>query len=155
MSKAPSSDRRADASAWAERAFRVLAARGHRAGGARAAVIERLADSGGCLTAQDLTEQLRGGPRPVGLASVYRALAALEQAGLVHAADLGSGERRYELVHDDGTHHHHVVCDSCGRMVAFSDPALEQAIAGVAERLGASIDAHDVVLHGECRQCAR
>ena len=43
-----------DPAAWAERAFRELALRGHRAGGARTAVIERLAGEGGCLTAQEL-----------------------------------------------------------------------------------------------------
>jgi len=143
-----------DPAAWAERAFRELALRGHRAGGARAAVIERLASEGGCLTAQELAERLRGGTRTVGAASVYRALAALEEAGLVRPADLGPGERRYELVHDDGSHHHHVVCDRCGRTIAFSDHGLEGAIEGVAKRLGVSIDAHDVVLRGTCRDCS-
>ncbi len=68
--------------------------------------------------------------------------------------DLGEGERRWELVHADGTHHHHVVCERCGRTTAFHDGALEAAIAAVAERLEWRVDAHDVVLHGTCRQCA-
>ncbi len=144
----------AGAGSWARRALAVLAANGHRAGAARAAVIDRLARDGGCVTARELAARMSAGPRPVGLASVYRALAVLEQAGLVQASELGAGERRFELVHDDGSHHHHVVCDACGRTVAFSDAALEQAIEGVAERLGASIRAHQVLLHGECRRCA-
>ena len=148
------SHREGDPAAWAERAFRELALRGHRAGGARTVVIERLAGEGGCLTAQELAEHLRGGSRTVGLASIYRALTALEEAGLVRPADLGPGERRYELVHDDGSHHHHVVCENCGRTIAFSDHGLEGAIESVAKRLGVSIDAHDVVLRGTCRDCS-
>jgi Fur family ferric uptake transcriptional regulator len=139
--------------AWAERAHRELAARGHRAGGARSAVIERLAEEDGCCTAAEISEGLRSGRR-AGTASVYRALTALHEAGLVHAIDLGDGERRYELVHDDGAHHHHIVCERCGRTAAFHDATLERAIHDVADGLSWSVDAHDVVLHGTCPRCA-
>jgi Fur family ferric uptake transcriptional regulator len=139
--------------AWAERAYRELAARGHRSGGARSAVIEELARGGGCCTAAELAYRLRDGSRPAGTASVYRALGVLHEAGLVHPVDLGDGERRWELVYDDGAHHHHLVCERCGRTVSFDDTALEQAIAAVAGRLGARLAAHDVVLHGRCSAC--
>lgn len=141
--------------AWAELAHRELAARGYRSGGARSAVIGRLAGAGGCCTAAELTRELRAGGDPVGTASVYRALAALQDAGLVHGLDLGDGERRWELVHPDGAHHHHVVCEGCGRSVAFEDADLERAIASVADRLGADVHVHDVVLHGRCAACGR
>ena len=139
---------------WAENAFRVLAARGYRAGGGRAAVIESLAERDGCVTARELAASLSGGARPVGMATVYRSLGALEEAGLVHAVDLGGGERHYELVHDDGTHHHHVVCERCGRTVAFHDHELERAIERIGERLDTQISAHDVVLRWSCRDCS-
>lgn len=141
--------------AWAERAHGELAARGYRSGGARSAVIDRLAGDGGCRTAAEIARDLRHGGRPVGTASVYRALAALQDAGLVHGLDLGDGERRWELIHPDGAHHHHVVCERCGRAVAFEDPDLETAIARVADRLGADVHVHDVVLHGRCAACGR
>ena len=140
---------------WAENAFRVLAARGHRAGGGRAAVIQSLAEHDGCITARELAASLSGGDRPVGMATVYRSLNALDQAGLVHTVDLGGGERHYELVHDDGTHHHHVVCETCGRRVPFHDPELEHAIERLGERVDAQISAHDVVLRGTCRDCLK
>lgn len=141
--------------AWAERAHRELAARGHRSGGARSAVIGRLAGAGGCCTAAELARELHAGGRPVGTASVYRALAALQDAGLVHSLDLGDGERRWELIHPDGAHHHHVVCERCGRASPFEDHDLEVAIARVADRLGADVQVHDVVLHGRCATCGR
>lgn len=139
---------------WADRARRELAARGHRTGGARSAVIDALADRDGCCTAGDLADRLRASGSRVGLASVYRALAALQEADLVRALELGEGERRYELVHADGEHHHHVVCDRCGATTAFHDETLEQSIAAVAKRLDWQVGAHDVVLHGLCARCA-
>ena len=45
------------------------------------------------------------------------------------------------------------VCDRCGRLVAFDDPALERAIGEVSERLGARVEQHEVVLRGACGDC--
>ena len=139
--------------AWADHANEQLAARGHRAGGARASVIEALASGEGCCTAAELADALRSGGGRVATASVYRALATLQEAGVLRSSDLGGGERRFELVHPDGDHHHHLVCRRCGRMVPFSDDALERAIHAVEEQLGARVEAHEVTLHGLCREC--
>jgi Fur family transcriptional regulator, ferric uptake regulator len=141
--------------AWAERARRELAARGHRSGEARRAVIDALAEHDGCCTAAELAGRMRSDGSSVGTASVYRALGALQEAELVRALDLGEGERRYELVHADGEHHHHVVCDVCGATTPFHDEALERSIAELARKLDWQVDAHDVVLHGRCARCAK
>jgi Fur family ferric uptake transcriptional regulator len=138
---------------WAAHARSELTARGHRSGGARSAVIDALAEHDGCCTAAELAARMGAGGRRVGTASVYRALTALLEASLVHAVDLGEGERRFELVHPDGAHHHHVVCDSCGLTTAFHDDEMERALAAVARRLDWNVDAHDVVLHGTCARC--
>ena len=114
--------------AWGEHAARELARRGHRAGGARADVIGALAADGGCCTAAQLASQLRASGRTIATASVYRALGTLHEAGLLHASDLGDGERRYELVHADGDHHHHAICERCGATRPFSDEQLEHAV---------------------------
>ncbi len=141
--------------AWAERARRELAARGHRSGEARRAVIDALAEHDGCCTAAELTGRMRAAGSGVGTASVYRALGALQEAELLRALDLGEGERRYELVHADGGHHHHVVCDVCGDTTPFHDEALEHSISELARRLEWQVQAHDVVLHGTCARCAK
>ena len=143
----------AGAATWATHAERELAARGYRSGGARARVIATLGACGGCCTAAEIADQLRAGRERVATASVYRALATLQDEGLLHAVDAGSGERRYELVRPDGDHHHHLVCRGCGAHIPFRDEALEQAMHDVARRLGATVDAHDVTLHGRCRAC--
>jgi Fur family ferric uptake transcriptional regulator len=84
---------------------------------------------------------------------VYRALEVLDELRLVQRLDTGEGVTRYEPAHPSGEHHHHVVCNSCGRVSAFEDARLEQAIAQLSGRLDYSIDAHDVVLRGTCPSC--
>ena len=104
--------------AWAEHASRTLAAAGHRSGGARAEVIELLAEQHCCISAQRVHDRLRGDGRSVGLASVYRALELLAAHGLVHRIDR-DGVAHFEPAHPGGEHHHHAICDACGRVDTF------------------------------------
>ena len=140
-------------SAWTDHAGRELARAGHRAGGARGEVIALLGRQDCCLSAQEIHDRLRAQGRSVGLASVYRALDALAQLALVHRIDV-AGTACYEPADPSGSHHHHAICDRCGKKDVFTDPELERLIHGLGERLGYRIGAHDVVLHGACPACA-
>ena len=138
---------------WAEHAHRELSRAGHRSGGARQEVLGLLAGQSCCLSAQTIHDQLRADGRTVGLASVYRALDLLTQLKLVHRLDV-DGVACYEPAHPEGDHHHHAICDECGRITMFEDPALETAIDEVAGRLGYRVEGHDVVLRGHCPDCS-
>lgn len=143
------------ASSWADHAFAVLAERGHRAGGARAAVVEALGRRGGCLDAEELVVALRGEGAKVGVASVYRALALLSGLGVLQRVPVAGGSARYELVGPGDDHHHHLVCDDCGATTAFEDDALERAIGKISRRTAYAVQAHDVTLRGTCPDCQR
>ena len=149
-------DRTAETTArdgWAEHARRELRRSGHRAGGAREEVLELLGSQHCCLSAQEIHDRLRVGGRGVGLASVYRALDVLAGLRLVHRVDVG-GVACFEPADPSGEHHHHAICDRCGKMDAFEDPELERLLDGVAARLGYDAGGHDLVLHGACPDCA-
>jgi Fur family ferric uptake transcriptional regulator len=140
--------------AWATDALESLDDAGYRRGGARAAVVELLGRQNCCLSAQEIFDQLRKARRPVGIASVYRALEALAELRLVKRVDAGDGIARFEPAPADGDHHHHLVCRDCGKVEAFSDSRLERAIDRVAGGLGYSVDEHEVVLVGACADCS-
>jgi Fur family ferric uptake transcriptional regulator len=139
---------------WRDHTETALRDAGFRAGGARAAVLDLMASQDCCASAQEIHEALRGkGRRSVGIASVYRVLDVLTELRLVQRVDVGDGIARFEPARPDGDHHHHVVCDDCGKVEPFSDSSLETAIARASARLGYSVDAHEVVLRGECGDC--
>jgi len=139
---------------WATHAQSELQRAGHRPGGARDQVLTLLARQDCCLSAQDIHAQLAGGDgRRVGLAGVYRALDVLGQLGLVHRVDV-DGTACFEPADPSGEHHHHAICDTCGKMDAFEDPVVEQALEAVAARLGYDAHGHDLVLRGTCPHCA-
>jgi Fur family transcriptional regulator, ferric uptake regulator len=140
-------------SSWAEATTDSLRRQGRRNSGARRAVIELLGRQRCCLTAQEIFDELRAGGRRVGIASVYRTLEQLTRDGFVQRVDVGAGISRFEPVYTDGEHHHHLVCEDCGKVEAFADAGLERALHKVERETGYSV-AHDVVLRGVCEDCA-
>ena len=138
---------------WAETTTEALRRKGRRNSAARRAVIELLGRQHCCLTAQEIFDELREGGRRVGIASVYRTLEQLTRDGFVQRVDVGVGIARFEPAHSDDEHHHHLVCADCGKVDAFADAGLEQALHKVERETGYSV-AHDVVLRGVCDDCA-
>jgi len=118
----------------------------------RAAVEAVLADIDDFLSAQDLHARLRTQGQSVGLATVYRTLQAMATDGDVDMMRTGDGEAVYRRC-SSGSHHHHLVCRSCGRTVEVEGPAVERW----ADRIGAEHDFSDVVhtveIVGTCSGC--
>jgi Fur family ferric uptake transcriptional regulator len=145
---------------WAEQATEALAGAGYRRGGARASLIALLDLQRCALSAAEIEDTLRaqaahdgGSARPVARASIYRILEELEALKLVTRVEVGQGLARFEASRPEG-HHHHMVCDTCGRVVPFEDADLEKAIQRLASRVTFTVSEHDVVLHGSCAACA-
>jgi len=136
---------------WSEHALERLSGAGFRRGGARQTVIELLDEQPCALSALDIEDRLRErAGRRVGRASIYRVLDELVSLDLLARVEIGDGIARYEPQRE---HHHHLVCDDCGRLTPFQDDALEQAIRGLAARVAFDVSDHDVTLHGSCEHC--
>jgi Fur family ferric uptake transcriptional regulator len=139
--------------AWVEEALARMRSESGRSGGARRVVVEFLGRQDCCLSAQEIHDAVRASGTRIGIASIYRTLEGLADLDLVQRVDLGDGISRFERADPGGDHHHHLVCGDCGKVEPFEDPALEQAIAGVAGGRGYEVAAHEVVLRGACGDC--
>lgn len=142
-------------STWASEAEQALSDAGYRRGGARRAILELLDEQPCALSAVEIEQALTSRRREVSRASVYRVMDELEEIGHVQRVEIGQGMVRYEPVRHGPGHHHHLVCDSCGRLEPFTDDELERTIRRVAERLPLRVSEHEIVLHGACETCAR
>lgn len=140
--------------AWVDYAHQTLDEAGYRQSAPRAAVMAALADLGCSVTAQEITDRLREQGETVGVASIYRALQLLDELRLVRRVDVGEAVARYEPVSPDGEHHHHLLCERCGKVRAFEDPELERAIDALCGRVDYTVVAHEVTLRGRCPACA-
>ena len=104
------------------------------------------------LTAEDIYRRLLEHGDEIGLATVYRVLTQFEQAGLLMRSNFESGKAVYEL--DQGSHHDHFVCTSCGKVEEFYDAEIEKRQQLVAKNKGWVVHDHAMALYGQCATCA-
>ena len=90
----------------------------------------------------------------MGLATVYRELQSLAEAGAIDSLASPSGETIYRLCESPG-HHHHLVCRSCGSSVEIASDEVEHWAGKTARSHGFSSVVHVAELYGLCEQCAR
>ena len=119
----------------------------------RTAVAEVLRQVDGFRSAQDLHNLLRKAGASVGLTTVYRHLQALADAGTIDVLRTDGGESVYRQCPTD-THHHHLVCRSCGRSVEVEGPEVESWASTVAAVHGFTDVSHTVEVFGTCGSCA-
>ena len=139
---------------WAARAQEVLVQNKHHTGAARQALLELLDSQTCALSAIEIEDALRAGERPVGRASIYRILDELERLHLVQKLQVGQAMARYEPLRSGDGHHHHLVCDTCGTVMPFTDTDLENAIKKLSRRVPMHVAEHEIVLHGACQDCS-
>ncbi|MDY7545596.1 ferric iron uptake transcriptional regulator [Glaciimonas sp. CA11.2] len=105
------------------------------------------------LSAEDVYKILLTENLDVGLATVYRVLTQFEQAGLLQRNHFETGKAVFEL--NEGSHHDHLVCLTCGLVEEFYDEEIEVRQKAVATERGFEIADHALALYGHCRNCVK
>jgi Fur family ferric uptake transcriptional regulator len=117
----------------------------------RTTIVEAADEIGTAFTVDDLTVAARGRDACIGVATVYRAVSALEESGWLERVGERAGSALYARCATGG-HHHHLICTACGRM----EPA-ECPLVGIADRAetpsGFLVTSHEVTLYGLCPDC--
>jgi Fur family ferric uptake transcriptional regulator len=103
-------------------------------------------------SAQDIHEILRRQGQKVGLTTVYRTLQAMSDAGEVDSLRTENGEAIYRSC--SASHHHHLVCRSCGRTVEVEGPDVERWTKRIASENGFTDPSHTIEIFGTCAECA-
>ncbi len=105
------------------------------------------------MTAEDVFRVLLLERSDIGLATVYRVLTQFEQAGILSRSHFESGKAVYEL--NEGRHHDHFVCTSCGKVEEFYDAEIEKRQQVVAKAKGWTVHEHAMSLYGLCADCGK
>ena len=120
----------------------------------RRAIIGLLASAGQPVSIGDIAGQLPDLPR----SSAYRHLVDLEAAGLVRRVAANDEFSRFELAEDLTEHHHHLLCESCGKVIDVTLPAsleedLAKATGLLADAEGFQARSHRLDVLGTCAAC--
>ncbi|MBV8618650.1 MAG: ferric iron uptake transcriptional regulator [Curvibacter sp.] len=105
------------------------------------------------MTAEDVFRVLLQEQSDIGLATVYRVLTQFEQAGILSRSHFESGKAVYEL--NEGQHHDHLVCTSCGKVEEFYDAEIERRQQMVAKAKNWLLQEHAMSLYGLCANCVQ
>lgn len=132
----------------------VLRQKGLRATPQRTVILELLHEVEGHrhLTAQELFQQATERLPGLNLATIYRALEGLFEAGLVDRMD-GQETVRYSL-RDPEHPHGHLHCRQCQHGPELTGEDLDEFAQLVQERYGFTLDIHHLTLSGVCRDCS-
>lgn len=118
----------------------------------RLAITAALRGSVDFQSAQEVHDAVRAAGEKVGLATVYRTLQAMADSGEVDVRHSPAGEATYRRC--SASHHHHLVCRSCGRTVEITGSAVERWAHAIADEHGFTDVAHTVELVGLCADCS-
>ena len=105
-------------------------------------------------TIGDLYELVRKKNPKIGLATVYRAMRVICDAGLARESDFGNGLRCFEHKYQH-QHHDHLVCLKCGRIIEVMSPQIEKLQEKLAAEHNFTPLRHTMQIFGTCRQCGR
>jgi Fur family ferric uptake transcriptional regulator len=115
----------------------------------RRLVFEILA-GGGPLTIVDIANKVSD---RIDRVSVYRTIDLFEKLGIIHRVNVG-WKYKLELSDQFVSHHHHLSCTSCGRVIDIEDEKhIDSFISQVAERFEFQPKHHQFEIEGLCRQC--
>ena len=121
---------------------------------AQRAAIAASAEQMGCVfTVDDLAVAARESDATVGIATVYRAVSAMEASGWLERVGERAGSALFARCSAGDHHHHHLICTDCGRLEPAECP-LEAIAASGETASGFVVTGHDVTLYGLCPDCA-
>lgn len=109
------------------------------------------ASRGHAFSVEELASRVRRVDAGIGMATVYRAVAAMEAAGFVEPLGDRDGAALYAAC-PPGAHHHHMLCTSCSAVADVDCPV--PAIPGTGPSADFRVTGHRLVLYGLCGPCS-
>ncbi len=120
---------------------------------ARIAALQLFESHDDLLDAEHIGSHLEKDPG-IDRATTFRTLNTLTEKGVLIKVDLGDGKSRYELA--SKTHHHHLICENCGKIEDITGtilaPQIEEKIKKNNKFL---IKRHSVEFFGLCKECQK
>jgi len=110
-----------------------------------------LAASGSDFATEDLWRELQAVDPGIGRATVYRTVELLQREGLLDRVAFSNGTHRYRLCGD--SHHHHVTCVKCQRVVEVDACLPPEVLAQVGSAIDFAIEGHSLEIFGRCALC--
>ena len=131
---------------------RLLRQQGHRLTPQRLQILQVIKAQYNHRTAEEIHAAIVPQQPFIDIATVYRTLQWLQGVGLV--APISIDGRLYYEYHAHGDHHHHLICQQCGRHIQIPNTEFASLTAVFQERYGFALQIDHLALTGRCAECA-
>ena len=101
------------------------------------------------FSAEELFEELRKKDGEIGMATVYRTIELLKELEIIHVLDFKEESRKYELKLKD-SHHHHLICKKCGKLIEFNDQDIDYFEKELEKKYNFKVTEHKLGFYGYC-----
>jgi Fur family ferric uptake transcriptional regulator len=118
----------------------------------RRTIIHILEQTENLMTPHEIFERASSLSPNISLVTIYRTLDMLEKAGFICRLNMDSGHTAY-LLRRPRSHHHHLICTSCGLVVNIGDCGLEEMEKSIAENTRFTVSGHTLEMTGICPEC--
>jgi Fur family ferric uptake transcriptional regulator len=131
-----------------------LRSKGHRITKGRRSILLAFIKSKKPIAVLEMHEILTKTHMTMDKVSVYRELAVLRKAGIIHAVTFQDGVKRYELP-PEGGHKHHMVCTTCQTVEDVDIPCTELHIIEkkIGKKKNFQVQSHSLEFYGLCSRC--
>lgn len=131
--------------------FQALKEKGYRLTPQRAIILETLHQAEGHITAEEIYGRVQAKYPEINKSTVYRTLELLKNLNLVAETDLGGGRLCYH--HIEKGHHHHLICQRCGRVVDVDEGVLAPLKDFLTKNYDFLPDISHLAIFGHCMGC--
>jgi len=126
---------------------------GYRLTPQRMMIVSAIENSDDHISAEEIYAQVVAKYPNVNISTVYRTLELLKRLGLVTETDFGGGRLRYHPVGKG--HHHHLVCQECGAIIALDESLLSSLKNALLREYKFSADLKHLAIFGRCVNCSK
>lgn len=123
---------------------------GYRLTKQRLIVLDAIINAGAHVNTEEIADKAKQLDKTIGIATVYRTLQLMREAGFVEGSNNNKEAQKYEVKSIDGTHHDHLICQKCGTVIEFYSAEIEKLQEKIAKELGFVLYSHKMELIGEC-----
>lgn len=135
-----------------EKAIEKLKSTGIRMTPQRHAILSYLLQTPSHPTVDEIYKALENRFPNMSVATVYNNLKVFINTGLVRELTYGDGASRFDA---DMSEHYHAICDSCGKIVDFEYPVLDDLEQAAHEKTDFFVRGHRMEVYGLCKPCSK
>ena len=139
----------------------LLKKRGYRITDPRREILSILETINGHPNAREIFLQLSKKQLKIGLTTIYRTLDLFVKLGMLNKCEFGDRQNRYEIVPEKSDHHHHLICEKCGKVIEYRDLIDEETKLvkklenSLTKKYGFEIRNHELKFYGYCKKCLK